>query len=134
MPRRSCPFGISEKRAMNTPLLREESVGESYLLPVTAGTGTSLCIRCPQCAAECGSLPLKSSTTDWGEMHCAACSHFLPQQRGIWLTLSANRMNQYRRFVEEYEFVRASEGRGSEEPSFYLELPYKDLTGRNQWQ
>ena len=35
----------------------------------------------------------------------------------------------------EYQTVRAAEGRGSEDPEYYLALPYRDLSGRNvsQW-
>ncbi len=41
----------------------------------------------------------------------------------------------YERFMEDYELIRAAEGRGSEGEDFYLGLPYKDLSGRNskQW-
>jgi SAM-dependent methyltransferase len=40
------------------------------------------------------------------------------------------------RFIEDYERVRAAEGRGSNSDAFYLSLPYKDITGRNrnQWR
>lgn len=34
-------------------------------------------------------------------------------------------------FLEQYRHVRHAEGRGSEDPSYYCSLPYKDLTGRN---
>jgi SAM-dependent methyltransferase len=41
----------------------------------------------------------------------------------------------FSRFVEDYQFVRAAEGRGSTEDSYYLALPDRDLSGRNgaQW-
>jgi SAM-dependent methyltransferase len=34
-------------------------------------------------------------------------------------------------FLEQYRHVRHSEGRGSEDPAYYLALPYQDLTKRN---
>ncbi|MBV9265556.1 MAG: class I SAM-dependent methyltransferase [Acidobacteriaceae bacterium] len=35
------------------------------------------------------------------------------------------------RFLREYQYVRRAEGRGSEDSSYYLALPFKDLSGRN---
>jgi len=39
------------------------------------------------------------------------------------------------RFLEDYTRIRHAEGRGSEDAAYYLQLPYRDLTGRlqNQW-
>ncbi len=39
------------------------------------------------------------------------------------------------RFVEDYLKIRRAEGRGSDDPAYYLALPYTDLTGRlaSQW-
>ncbi|HLJ49123.1 MAG TPA: class I SAM-dependent methyltransferase [Bryobacteraceae bacterium] len=38
-------------------------------------------------------------------------------------------------FLDDYRKIRHAEGRGSDEPAYYLALPYKDLSGRNssQW-
>jgi SAM-dependent methyltransferase len=43
---------------------------------------------------------------------------------------------QRNQFLKEYETVRHSEGRGSNEATYYLELPFRDVTGRNasQWR
>jgi SAM-dependent methyltransferase len=43
---------------------------------------------------------------------------------------------QRTQFLREYGAVRHSEGRGSDEPAYYLALPYRDLSGRNdqQWK
>jgi len=40
------------------------------------------------------------------------------------------------RFLEDYTRIRRAEGRGSEDPAYYLELPYRDRTGRltDQWK
>ncbi|HEV8148122.1 MAG TPA: class I SAM-dependent methyltransferase [Bryobacteraceae bacterium] len=40
------------------------------------------------------------------------------------------------RFVEDYLRIRRAEGRGSDDPAYYWELPYRDLTGRlaAQWE
>jgi SAM-dependent methyltransferase len=40
-----------------------------------------------------------------------------------------------RQFLNDYSIIRRAEGRGSSDPTYYLALPYRDLTGRNsaQW-
>jgi ubiquinone/menaquinone biosynthesis C-methylase UbiE len=40
------------------------------------------------------------------------------------------------RFLEDYLRIRRAEGRGSDDPEYYLALPYRDLTGRlsDQWK
>jgi len=53
---------------------------------------------------------------------------------GILRALPAESVKRYRRFIEEYSAIRRSEGRGSEDPAYYLALPYKDLTGKNSGQ
>ncbi|HMD39996.1 MAG TPA: class I SAM-dependent methyltransferase [Candidatus Acidoferrum sp.] len=58
----------------------------------------------------------------------------LRQERCIWNALPARRRKYFERFIREYEAVRASEGRGSDDPAFYLALPHKDLTRRHRWQ
>jgi SAM-dependent methyltransferase len=54
---------------------------------------------------------------------------------GIWRTLSPDRVDHFRKFIAEYELIRAAEGRGSTQPEYYLNLPFKDISGRNsdQW-
>ncbi len=39
-------------------------------------------------------------------------------------------------FLDDYRKIRHAEGRGSDDPSYYLALPYEDLSRRNsaQWQ
>ena len=46
------------------------------------------------------------------------------------------RVDYYSRFIDDYERIRAAEGRGSKQNDFYLGLPYRDVSGRNrrQWQ
>jgi SAM-dependent methyltransferase len=36
-----------------------------------------------------------------------------------------------RRFLEEYRQIRHAEGRGSDDPAYYRELPFRDISGRN---
>jgi SAM-dependent methyltransferase len=48
---------------------------------------------------------------------------------GIWRFLLPESQAHYTRFIEEYETVRRTEGRGSTDADYYRALPYKDLSG-----
>jgi SAM-dependent methyltransferase len=48
---------------------------------------------------------------------------------GIWRFLLPESQAHYTRFIEEYETVRRSEGRGSPDADYYRALPFKDLSG-----
>jgi SAM-dependent methyltransferase len=81
-------------------------------------------LQCPRCRADLIGLA------------CTSCLFHLQNNSGILDALPPERAAHYARFVEEYERIRAEEGRGSESESFYLGLPYTDLSGRNrhQWE
>lgn len=53
------------------------------------------------------------------------------QEAGIWRCLLPERSAIYARFLDEYEKVRAAEGRGSPDPAYYRALPFADLSGRD---
>ncbi|MGC1784500.1 MAG: class I SAM-dependent methyltransferase [Acidobacteriaceae bacterium] len=74
--------------------------------------------------------------TDLTGLDCLSCWFRLQNNDGIIDALPPERAAHYARFIEEYEQIRAAEGRGSQSESFYLGLPYIDLSGRNrkQWQ
>jgi SAM-dependent methyltransferase len=91
------------------------------------GAGIQLC--CPNCGSSIGDL-LDQPTA----LTCPRCKMNLPCLRGVWQTLSPEGEEHFARFVEEYQCIRASEGRGSSSDDYYLALPYRDLTGRNSWQ
>lgn len=76
-------------------------------------------LRCPRCT---GGIP---------DLHCHRCGFVLRENRGIIHALPPERVAHYARFIEEYEHVREAEGRGSENDSFYLDLPYHDSSARN---
>jgi ubiquinone/menaquinone biosynthesis C-methylase UbiE len=40
-------------------------------------------------------------------------------------------VEERRRFLIEYGFIRRAEGRGSDDAAYYRELPFRDVTGRN---
>ena len=56
--------------------------------------------------------------------------------RGIVNALLPERLAYYTRFLEDYEHIRAEEGRGAKNDEYYLALPHKDQSGRNsrQWE
>jgi SAM-dependent methyltransferase len=56
-------------------------------------------------------------------------------REGIWRALSPERIDHFRKFIADYELIRAAEGRGSTQSEYYLGLPFKDISGRNrdQW-
>jgi len=88
-------------------------------------------MKCPVCALDMNAL----DTTDTSAAKtCTACGFTLLNQGGIWRAVAPHREERFRQFVQEYQKVRALEGRGSSNPDFYLNLPYTDSTGRNCWQ
>lgn len=67
-------------------------------------------------------------------IECPGCFKIMPQKKGIWLALPEDRQAYFEPFMRYYEGVRKAEGRGSDNPDFYLSLPYRDQTERNSWQ
>ena len=90
----------------------------NYVLP------TDILLRCPRCRA------------DLDVDFCFTCGFYPRVRDGIVYALPPERAEYYARFIADYERIRAAEGRGSENESFYLGFPYVDLSGRNhkQWQ
>jgi 2-polyprenyl-3-methyl-5-hydroxy-6-metoxy-1,4-benzoquinol methylase len=43
-------------------------------------------------------------------------------------------MIHYEKFIRDYETIRQAEGRGSKNANYYLSLPYRDATGKLDWQ
>jgi SAM-dependent methyltransferase len=97
-----------------------------------AGRDTSIGIqlRCPRCGTLLGRLPREGVT-----LICSHCSVNIPGVRGVWKALLPEREAHFARFVEDYQFIRSSEGRGSRSDDYYLALPDRDVSGRNsrQW-
>jgi len=80
-------------------------------------------MQCPSCRADIRGLD------------CTLCGFRMRTSHGIMHALPAERVAHYARFIQDYERIRAAEGRGSESEEFYMGLPYKDVSGRNskQW-
>lgn len=81
-------------------------------------------LQCPNCR------------TDIDGLDCPECGFQMKISKGIVHALLPERFTHYARFVAEYERIREAEGRGSQSEEYYLNLPYKDFTGRNrrQWR
>lgn len=79
-------------------------------------------IQCPRCSSSISALS------------CIHCGLRLRVSGGIVHALPPERAAYFARFMEDYERIRAEEGRGSESEEYYLGLPYKDSSGRNSGQ
>jgi SAM-dependent methyltransferase len=90
-----------------------------------------IALRCPRCFEPIGGLPAAHVST----LDCFRCGTPMPQEHGVWKALLPERASHYGRFIEDYESIRAAEGRGSSNPNYYLALPYRDLSGAlvSQW-
>ncbi len=86
-------------------------------------------LRCPHCGNSIGGLPGDNHT-----VACSRCKMNMSCRRGVWQAFLPERAAHFARFVEDYQYIRASEGRGSAKDGYYLALPYRDLSGRNSGQ
>lgn len=114
---------------VSTARTRLESVSASCSEP-----RTRLALQCPQCGSGIGVVQYGAAMVLDAGFHCTACSFVLANDQGVWKALPIDRQRYFERFLIEYQIVRSSEGRGSDSAAFYLALPFKDLTGRNDWQ
>ena len=91
-------------------------------------------LLCWQCGAPLAELT-PDTRTGSGIRTCQRCKMTTQYKNGIWRALSPDRVDHFRKFIAEYELIRAAEGRGSAQPGYYLNLPFKDISGRNsdQW-
>ncbi|GAB2510531.1 hypothetical protein GCM10027084_27110 [Pseudoxanthomonas sangjuensis] len=81
-------------------------------------------LRCPRCGA---GIPASD---------CAACGFSITVRRGIARALPPETQLRLAGFIRDYERVRKAEGRGSDCGDYYLELPYRDVSGKDpaQWR
>jgi ubiquinone/menaquinone biosynthesis C-methylase UbiE len=93
----------------------------------TASTFRLQCVVCSQPSETSNVLAATG-------LACPECKFVLSEVNGIFRCLAPDRELHFEQFVREYELVRSGEGRGSSSADYYLELPFKDLTGRNGWQ
>ena len=91
-------------------------------------------LRCPHCSV--GHISVDAEPEgEWGARQCSHCRSDVFCDNGIWRALRDGRAAYFGRFITDYEFIRAAEGRGSDASEYYLSLPYRDLSGKNtdQW-
>ncbi len=88
-------------------------------------------LRCPSCRKS-ETLLDDVTTVEWP---CPTCGFRLRADGGILVGLTPERQRFYAKFAKEYLTIRKAEGRGSEDPGYYLALPDQDLSGRlaAQW-
>lgn len=81
-------------------------------------------LKCPSCRG-----------SDGAGSACLSCGFRFAFEDGILRAFPSHRREVYARFLIEYATIRNAEGRGSEDPAYYLALPFRDLTGRHsdQW-
>ena len=79
---------------------------------------------CPRCKSN-----LKEVSKE--ELRCLQDELTFHQVDGIWRFLLPERNEYYARFIQDYETVRRSEGRGSADELYYRTLPYHSS---NDWQ
>lgn len=91
-------------------------------------TDTFLELQCPACRK----TPLVSDS--YSQPVCAECGFVVHQDNGVLRAFPRDRASYFRQFIHDYEQVREKEGRGSSFAEYYLQLPYKDVTGHNSWQ
>jgi SAM-dependent methyltransferase len=79
-------------------------------------------IRCPRCKASLETL------------NCDFCGLTMRVSRGIVHALPPDRVSHFARFIADYEHIRKAEGRGSTSDEFYLNLPFRNISGpKQQW-
>lgn len=82
-------------------------------------------LRCPVCEGTLNE-----------QQKCTLCNFRMKEKDGIFFALAPPRLAYYASFIADYEHIRAAEGRGSHDKSYYLALPYQDTTRNNsgQWR
>lgn len=92
--------------------------------PWNSADAEGVALQCPRCRANLEGL------------ECPFCGFQMQMTRGIICALPPGRAAYYAVFMQDYERIRKAEGRGSQQDDFYLNLPYRDLSGRNskQWK
>jgi SAM-dependent methyltransferase len=71
---------------------------------------------------------------DPDEAHCPACGSTFRCVDGVWGFLPPERQERFARFLIDYLAVRMAEGRGSDDPAYYLRLPEPTADHPLAWQ
>ena len=105
------------------------------LTPVLARRQAMYTLRlvCPACKHAIRE-PFVPDWLDNLSFTCGLCKHEIHKVNGIWRAMLPHRSAYFHEFMTNYQKIRSAEGRGSATAEFYLNLPFKDLTGANQGQ
>lgn len=87
-----------------------------------AGAPPDFPLACPVCRSP---LQLEEERA-----RCISCGTTYELSGDIWRLLPAQRAAALQPIIQRYETVRSREGWGSEDPSYYRELPFRDTSGR----
>jgi SAM-dependent methyltransferase len=87
-----------------------------------AGAVPDVPLACPVCRSP---LQLQEKCA-----RCTPCGTTYELCGGIWRLLPGQRAAALQPIIQRYETVRSREGWGSEDPSYYRELPFRDTSGR----
>ncbi len=100
----------------------------------SSAPGIRLC--CPACRADLGVGLANFRPALDAKAICGGCGFEFDMEDGIWRALTQEQRNHFALFLQDYEYIRSREGRGSASSNFYLSLPYEDTTGNNstQWR
>lgn len=93
-------------------------------------------LRCPWCGSAAGLIGDHDDSSQQDSLECRNCGDAIEKTAGVWRMLTAEQDSRLAPFISSYEFIRRKEGRCSQDPAFYLALPFADLTGRfsDQWR
>jgi SAM-dependent methyltransferase len=105
----------------------------SVVSPSFEVDGLATC--CPRCGGDFVRNAKEASRTEQN-YDCKGCSFTMQLKEGIWRALPPDRLAYFAQFTNDYQLIRAAEGRGSEQAEYYLNLPYRDMSGQNsgQWK
>jgi len=101
--------------------------------PGKTSSAYHLRLACPRCRHSFGEV-FAPDSLDNSHVVCELCKHEMHRVNGIWKAILPHRSAYFHDFGENYQKIRSAEGRGSASSEFYLNLPYKDLTGANRGQ
>ena len=95
---------------------------KSLLSFVSFRSFMSFTLACPICRT-----PLAGAS-------CPGCNRDWPCLDGIWRFLPPDRAEHFERFLADYTAVRLAEGRGSDDPARYVDLPRTAADDPLAWQ
>jgi ubiquinone/menaquinone biosynthesis C-methylase UbiE len=91
---------------------------------------TAIRFQCPGCRAAETDLDVLA-VQPWT---CPSCGQSVRRRDNIIRGLTHESEERYSQFFEQYIAIRRAEGRGGEDPAYYLELPFRRGIRPTDWQ